>query len=151
MKTGFMRSILAAMLWAWFVLALAGCMAVDERILEPQAALELIGESKGRPDFIILDVRTPGEFRRGFIEGAILMDYYAPDFRERFAALDRDATIFVYCHSGGRSSDVLRLADKLGFENVFDLRGGIVAWARQGLPLVAGRMNPMTLSALPSV
>jgi rhodanese-related sulfurtransferase len=150
MKALSMRTILAVAFWVWAAVVLTGCLTVDERILEPQAALELIEESKGRPDFMILDVRTPGEFRRGIIEGAILMDYYAPDFSERFAALDRDATIFVYCHSGGRSSDVLRLADKLGFKRVFDLRGGIVAWARQGLPLVAGRMNPMTLSALPS-
>jgi rhodanese-related sulfurtransferase len=143
-----MRTILTAVLWVWAALVLAGCQAADERILGPQAAHELIRQNKGRPDFVILDVRTPGEFRRGFIEGAILMDYYAPDFRERFAALDRNATIFVYCHSGGRSSDVLRLADTLGFARVFDLRGGIVAWAREGLPLTAGLTNPITLSGL---
>lgn len=130
-----MRAILAAMLWTWTALVLSGCLAADERILEPRAAYELIEKNRGRSDFLILDVRTPGEFRRGFIEGAVLMDYYAPEFRERFAALDRRATIFVYCHSGGRSSDVLQLADSLGFARVFDLRGGIVAWVAEGLPL----------------
>jgi rhodanese-related sulfurtransferase len=133
-----MRTVLAAMFWAWGALVLTGCLAADERILAPRAARELIEKNMGRPDFLILDVRTPGEFRRGFIEGAVLMDYYAPDFRERFAALDRSATIFVYCHSGGRSSDVLQLADKLGFAHVFDLRGGIVAWVGEGLPLATG-------------
>jgi hypothetical protein len=39
----------------------------------------------GNPAFIILDVRTPQEFRQGHIEGAVLLDYYAPDFRDRFA------------------------------------------------------------------
>jgi rhodanese-related sulfurtransferase len=130
-----MRTILAAMLWAWAAFALAGCQAADERILEPRAAYELMQKNKGRPDFLVLDVRTPGEFRRGFIEGAVLMDYYAPDFRERFAALERNATIFVYCHSGSRSSDVLHLADRLGFARAYDLRGGIVAWVAEGLPL----------------
>ncbi len=130
-----MRTALAAALWFWAALTLTGCLAADERILEPRAAYELIEKNNGRPDFLILDVRTPGEFRRGFIEGAILMDYYAPDFRERFAALDRNATILVYCHSGSRSSDVLQLADSLGFARVFDLRGGIVAWVAEGLPL----------------
>jgi len=135
MKAVLARTILAAMLWALVVLSLVGCQAADVRILEPRAAYELIEKHRGRPDFLILDVRTPGEFRRGFIEGAVLMDFYNPDFGERFAALDKNATIFVYCHSGGRSSDVLRLADRLGFARVFDLRGGIVAWMREGLPL----------------
>jgi len=146
MKAGSMRTIVALLIWV--ALVLTGCQAADERILEPRAAYELIGKNRGRPDFLILDVRTPGEFRRGVIDGAVLMDYYAPDFRERFAALDKNATIFVYCHSGVRSSDVLRLADRLGFAQVYDLRGGIVAWAREGLPLVAGRTNPMTVSSL---
>jgi len=130
-----MHKALAAALWIWGVFALSGCLAADERILEPRAAYELIEKNRGRPDFLILDVRTPGEFRRGFIEGAVLMDYYVPEFRERFAALDRGATIFVYCHSGSRSSDVLQMADRLGFARVFDLRGGIVAWVAEGLPL----------------
>lgn len=130
-----MRTALAAALWLWAALVLTGCLAADERILEPRAAHDLIEENRGRPDFLIVDVRTPGEFQRGFIEGAVLMDYYAPEFRVRFAALDRNATIFVYCHSGSRSSDVLQLADKLGFARAFDLRGGIVTWVAEGLPL----------------
>ena len=135
MSPSSMRTVLAAALWFWAALVLTGCLTADERILDPRAAHELIERNRGRSDFLILDVRTPGEFRRGFIEGAVLMDYYAPEFRERFAALDRSATIFVYCHSGSRSSDVLHLADKLGFARVFDLRGGIAAWVAEGLPL----------------
>ena len=138
MSAGPMRAPLAAALWLWAALVLAGCLAADERVLEPRAAHELIEKNRGRPDFLIVDVRTPGEFQRGFIEGAVLMDYYAPEFRERFAALDRSATILVYCHSGSRSSNVLQLADKLGFSRVFDLRGGIVAWVGEQLPLATG-------------
>ena len=120
----------------WFMAALlAGCLEPDARLLEPRAAVDLIAQHRGRPDFVILDVRTPGEFGNGFIQGAVLMNYYDPDFAERFAALDRDLTILTYCHVGGRSSDVLALADRLGFKRVFDLRGGIVAWREAGLPL----------------
>ena len=123
-----------AMLWILAAL-LAGCLEPDARLLEPQAALELMQRNRGKEGFLILDVRTPGEFRQGYIEGAALLDYYAPDFRERFATLDRKATIFMYCRSGNRSSHVLALADELGFERVFDLRGGILAWKGAGLPL----------------
>ena len=121
---------------------LGACRAADERLLEPRAAHELVERNRGAKDFLVLDVRTPGEFRRGYIEGAVLMNYYAPDFRERFAALDRSLTILAYCHVGGRSSDVLALADELGFERVFDLRGGIVAWKSEGLPLAGGETVP---------
>jgi hypothetical protein len=51
--------------------------------------------NSGKKGFLILDVRTPGEFRQGYIEGAVLMNYYDADFRQRFAALDRNATIFI--------------------------------------------------------
>ncbi len=128
---------LAAMAGVWIMLVFAaGCLAQDTRLLEPDAAAELMRGNRGNPDFVILDVRTPEEFRQGSIEGAALLDYYAPDFRDRFAALDRDATIFTYCRSGNRSSHVLALADKLGFKQVYDLSGGIVAWKKAGLPLV---------------
>ena len=129
------RNVLAAaLLWVMAAL-LAGCLEPDSRLLEPRAALELMERNRGKEGFLILDVRTPGEFRQGYIDGAVLLDYYAPDFRERFAALDRRTTIFMYCRSGNRSSSVLALADELGFERVFDLRGGILAWKSAGLPL----------------
>lgn len=130
---------LAALAGVWIMLVFAaGCQAQDTRVLEPDAAAELMRGNRSNPGFVILDVRTPEEFRQGYIEGAVLLDYYSPDFRDRFAALDRDATIIMYCRSGNRSSHVLGLADKLGFRQVYDLRGGIVAWKKAGLPLVNG-------------
>ena len=131
MKSRSLCAFLAAL--AFFLLA--GCLEEDERLLEPGAALTFMEQNRGKRDFFILDVRTPGEFRQGYIEGAVLMNYYGTDFRQRFAALDRKATIFMYCRSGGRSSSVLALADQLGFERVYDLRGGILAWKAAGLPL----------------
>jgi rhodanese-related sulfurtransferase len=142
MRTG--KVLAAAMLWVVAVF-LAGCLEPDARLLEPRAALELMERNSGKKGFLILDVRTPGEFRQGYIEGAVLMNYYDADFRQRFAALDRNATIFMYCRSGNRSSSVLALADELGFERVFDLRGGILAWKRAGLPLTKKDADQGTL------
>ena len=118
----------------------AGCLEQDARLLDPDAFAGLIGQNSDNPAFIILDVRTGQEFRQGRIQGAVLLDYYAPDFRERFAELDRKATILMYCRSGNRSSHVLKMADELGFKAVYDLRGGILAWKSQGLPLVVDSM-----------
>ena len=134
MKFRCLCGFLAAL--AFFLLA--GCLEEDERLLEPGAALAFMEENRGKRDFLILDVRTPGEFRQGHIEGAVLMNYRDTDFRQRFAGLDRKATIFMYCRSGNRSSSVLALADELGFQRVYDLRGGILAWKAAGLPLRTG-------------
>lgn len=117
------------------LLLLGGCLEQDGRLLDPAVAADLMRVNRDNPDFLILDVRTAQEFSQGYIEGAVLLDYYASDFRERFAQLDRDATIFTYCRSGNRSSHVLKIADDLGFRNVYDLRGGILAWREAGLPL----------------
>jgi rhodanese-related sulfurtransferase len=134
-----------AFLWVLAAL-LAGCMEGDARLLEPQAARALLENNAGKSDFLILDVRTPEEFRQGYIRGAVLLDYHAPDFRERFAELDRAATIFLYCRSGNRSSSALELADRLGFGRVFELQGGIRAWTAAGLPLVVDGADPKTSS-----
>jgi rhodanese-related sulfurtransferase len=134
----------------WVLAALlAGCLEGDARLLEPQAARELMVDNAGQSDFLILDVRTPEEFRQGYIAGAVLLDYRAPDFRERFAELDRAATIFLYCRSGNRSSHVLVLADTLGFGRVYDLRGGIRAWTQAGLPLARDGAESKTSSGPP--
>lgn len=117
------------------LLLTSGCLEQDGRLLDPAEAAEFLLQHRDDPAFVILDVRTEGEFRQGHIEGAALLDYHAPDFRQRFAQLDRDAIIFMYCRSGNRSSHVLNMADELGFKAVYDLRGGILAWNAAGLPL----------------
>lgn len=145
-----LRTAALALVWV-MAFILAGCIERDSRLLEPRAAYEFMERNRGKADFLLLDVRTPGEFMQGYIEGAVLLDYYAPDFRERFAALDRKATILTYCRSGNRSSSVLALADELGFERVFDLRGGIMAWKSEGLPLTRGGADPTNASVPPAV
>jgi rhodanese-related sulfurtransferase len=125
---------------ALLLLLVAGCLEQDKRLLDPDAFAGLIDRNRENPALVILDVRTEQEFRQGRIEGAVLLDYYAPDFRDRFAALDREAPIFMYCRSGNRSSHVLKMADELGFKAVYDLRGGILTWKSQGLPLVVDSM-----------
>lgn len=122
--------------WFVLVLALSACLAGDPRLLSPDDAARLMEANRHQGAFVLLDIRTVDEFRQGHIEGARLMDYYRPDFREKFASLDREATILMYCRSGNRSSHVLELADQLGFRNIYDLRGGILAWKKNGRPLV---------------
>lgn len=134
----FMKSLLRMCAYAVLICLLLACQAQGVTLLNASEAAALIQEHRGQENFLILDVRTAQEFRQGYIEGARQLDYYAPDFEKRFAALDRNATILLYCRSGNRTSRVSDLAVRLGFSQIFDLRGGILAWKKAGLPLVTG-------------
>lgn len=98
-------------------------------------ARTLIQERAGRPDFVILDVRTPGEFADGHVAGAVNMDVQAPDFEARLRPLDRAKTYLVYCRTGNRSRGAIQAMERLGFRTVFHMTEGIVGWQRQTFPL----------------
>lgn len=89
-------------------------------------------------DLVVLDVRTPEEFAEGHIEGAIMVDFYSEDFAAQLAELDPDVPYLLYCRSGNRSGQTAPLLEQLGFDDVADVNGGIVAWEAAGLPTVAG-------------
>jgi len=88
-----------------------------------------------QPDAIVLDVRTPPEFAQARLPGAVNIDYHGPSLRSELEALDRDAPVLLYCRSGQRSGSLHPLLAELGFRDVVDVRGGIIAWAQAELPL----------------
>lgn len=84
---------------------------------------------------IVLDIRTPEEFAKGHIPGAVLIDYKSNDFDVRLAALDKSKTYIVHCQSGGRSGRSMSKFEKLGFENILHLKSGYRGWQKAGLPI----------------
>ena len=102
----------------------------------PQEASDLIQQNEGNPDFQIIDVRTPQEFDEGHIENAIMIDFYAEDFREKIGRLDKEKAYFVYCRSGNRSGQAVDIMRELGFQEVYNLSAGIREWTGQGFPVV---------------
>ncbi len=97
----------------------------------PREAQKLIAEQK----LIIVDVRTPGEFKVGHIAGATNVDFLGPDFERRVAALDKSKPCLVHCASGGRSTRCLTVLKQQHFQSVYHLDGGIKAWEKAGLPV----------------
>lgn len=104
--------------------------------LNPGEAQALIRENAGNRSFVVLDVRTPGEFSQGHLEGAVLVDYHSPEFRQQVARLDRTKSYLVYCRTGSRSSRAMGILQDLGFQNTYHLEGGIKRWLEEGLPAV---------------
>ena len=84
------------------------------------------------PGVVLLDIRTAQEVAVGRIAGSTNIDFYADDFAAQIAELDRDTTYVVYCRSGNRSGQAMSVFDELGFTEVYDVDGGIVAWAEAG-------------------
>jgi rhodanese-related sulfurtransferase len=102
--------------------------------LLPKAAFEMIQKNRGKPDFVIIDIRTPAEFADGYIEGAININYNDESFLEQLDRLDKTKTYVIYCRTGRRSSDALNVMIRLGFKNVYRITGDIVRWKAEGLP-----------------
>jgi len=87
---------------------------------------QLLEQKSHDGDFCVLDVRTPGEFSRGAILGAINLDIYASNFSEELDKLDKNKTYLVYCRSGNRSKIALALMRQLDFGYVYELDSGII-------------------------
>jgi rhodanese-related sulfurtransferase len=102
--------------------------------LSPAEARETIGKRSGDPGFVLLDVRTPKEFDAERIEGAVMVDYLSPSFRDEMAKLDRSKSYLVYCRTGHRTNGALKVMRDLGFRNVSALVGGITKWKEAGFP-----------------
>lgn len=78
---------------------------------------------------LLLDVREPWEFELARIQGSRHLPMH--EIPQRHAELDPNAEIVVICHHGMRSAQVTQYLDHLGFQNVYNLSGGIDAWSRE--------------------
>ena len=85
----------------------------------------------------IVDVRTPSEVASGIVEGAVVIDIYGDDFKGEISKLDKTKPIYVYCKSGGRSSNASKQLLDLGYTQVYNLMGGMTSWKAKGYPTVA--------------
>lgn len=77
---------------------------------------------------LIVDVRTPQEFKAGHINGAVNIDYYDAKFMENIKKLSRSKSLLIYCRSGGRSAKASAKITPLKFKKVYNLTGGYNAW-----------------------
>lgn len=78
---------------------------------------------------IVLDVRTEDECSEGIIPNAINIDIYkGQGFIYQVEELDKSKNYYVYCKAGGRSQQACGVMNQLGFENTYNLVGGIMQW-----------------------
>lgn len=78
--------------------------------------------------WIVIDCRRADEYTRARIPGAVNIDYLAYEFWGKISALPMDATYLVYCNSCRRSTRACTLMKNGGFQNVYNLDGGLNQW-----------------------
>ncbi len=77
----------------------------------------------------LVDIRTQNEFRSGHLAKAINIDFFQPTvFAEKFNRLDKSKPVYIYCRSGGRSRSAAQKLLKMGFTQIYDLKGGLMQW-----------------------
>jgi len=86
------------------------------------------------PDLFILDVRNQDEYDICHLKGYLIPLNQLPT---RLNELNKEAHIVVHCHAGGRSRRATEFLLQQGFKRVFNLRGGITAWANEIDPKMA--------------
>lgn len=106
-------------------------------LLELFSGLRSEDRSSDRGRQVILDVRTPQEYRSGHLFGSINLDFRSTSFADELAGLDRSKPYLVYCRTGVRSGRAAALMKSLGFRKLYDLAGGIVNWQREGFEIVS--------------
>lgn len=81
---------------------------------------------RNTPGAILLDVRTPQEYREGHIPGSQNISLQTVD-KVGAVAENKDTPLYVYCHSGGRSRQAVQRLVQMGYRNVTNI-GGIAAY-----------------------
>ena len=107
--------------------------AAVARNLSSQEAYAMVGQ---RGDLFLLDVRTPGEYQQARLDGARLIPI--DQFVKRLAEVPKDRPVLVYCAVGSRSAQVVNYLARQGYPEIYNLYGGIYAWAQKGLPVLQG-------------
>ncbi len=104
------------------------------RSIKELEAPELAQRLDDQPnDIHIIDVREINEFTRGTMPGARVIPMAS--IPVRLNELQQDKELVIVCHSGARSAQVCMFLQQQGFDKVFNLRGGLMSWARLGLPI----------------
>ena len=116
---------------------------IPNTVTHQQSPPELQAALAAEPPPLLLDVREYPEFAAGHLKGARLVPL--DGLRESAHTLPKDRFIVAVCRSGRRSAEAVSILRRLGFSNVSQLTGGLMAWEKAGLPLEKEARAPWAL------
>jgi len=107
-----------------------------KNVYQPEVSLLSIEEfSKTTDQYYIIDTRSLAEYEVSHIAGSNFIDFDAYQQYD-YTDIGSDQNILVYCSIGARSQDVAIHLSNIGFENVYNLEGGIFEWINQDKEIV---------------
>ncbi len=109
---------------------------INKNDIKSHDAHQLISENLSNVNFVILDVRSPEEYTEAHIDNAENIDYNSSSFKAEVEKMDKNKKYLVYCRSGHRSSNAVKIMIKMGFADLYSLNGGIRKWKKEGFTLV---------------
>ena len=99
--------------------------------VSPLEATQLLNHE----DAVLLDVREPQEYQEGCLPDSIRIPLGTLADKATTLEKHRDRPIIVVCRSGHRSTQAVRLLKQQGYQNIYNLGGGLQAWRNAHLPL----------------
>ena len=125
------NNILLVVLWFVFLYMIINSYIKSAWDRTPQQVVQLMNNDES----LILDVRENNEYQQGHIVNSLHIPM--SEVKNRLSELEKykNTQIIVSCRSGHRSSRTCALLKKMGFTNIFNLRGGIMAWESDKLPI----------------
>ena len=93
------------------------------RSCENNISMEKLKDMEDRA-YIIIDVRSPQEYREGHIENAILIPEYELKNRAKKELKDLERPIIVYCSTGHRSKRAQKILKQMGYTEIYNLENG---------------------------
>jgi rhodanese-related sulfurtransferase len=95
-----------------------------ERVLDKEAFAAGMKKSGA----VLVDLRMPGEFDQGHIEGAINIDFFGPEFKYKLLELNKKKKYYLYCKNETRSKMSMQFMQDNDFKEVYMLKGGYEEW-----------------------
>ena len=115
----------------FLISSFVACKSQTKEALKKVDIVTFKEELSKNKDIQLIDVRTPEEYQEGYIENAILIDYFSEDFKTKIQELDKEKPVYLYCRSGNRSGKASIMLLDLGFTEIVDFDGGYEAWSEQ--------------------
>ena len=121
-------------LFLCLLVAISACSQSTENKIPALAFQQQMELSKNS---VLLDVRTPEEFKKEYIANAINMNWHDKNFTTTILqSFGKEQPLFIYCLSGGRSSSAAIALRDIGYTKVTELDGGLLKWKAANLPIL---------------
>lgn len=118
-----------------FLSKLIALLTPDVASSVPAAEAKKLLSSPNSTRPLLVDVRTPGEWKQGHISGAKHFDISSGEFDLKVQVFPKQANILLYCQSGARSRLAMSRMRSMGFTGIKHISGGMGSWRSAGYPV----------------